>query len=307
MRRLQLNADIQKKVSLYLLHLKLVITKMPTFLRQFASLSEWIALAESPCDTPDNQRETIRGYFVNRKTSMADSNEEAFQLFRKGWPEGKERMLSILNVIRNVIRLDCVTHEFFSSVEGSAPNVDAYLHSDPEDMFHLEEIKVEAPPSFLQVQLDCGFPHDITATQMTWAGATIFAAMEALRAQGCAVNLLLTHSVQSSRSDYFWQSSVPVPNTIDIDTLSFLLTNPSTLRRIIFSLREHETEEIRRIMGFYIGGGYGITHTLKNNSAEVCLALHKIASRFSEWHPEYNLPTSQSIFRNLIDTKFQKY
>lgn len=277
---------------------------METYLRQFGSISDWLGYAESPCETPDSQRSTIHN--VNMKSSLTDSNEEAFKLLRKGWPEGKEKMLSILNTIRNSIRLDCITHEFFPSVEGSAPNIEAYIQGIPEDMFHMEEIQVNAPPTFIQLQVDCGFPHNVTAEQMIWAGATLFASMEALRTQGCAVNLLLTHSVASSRSDAQYQTSVPVSNNIDIDTLSFLLTHPSTLRRIVFCIREHEPEDIRRRMGFYRGGGYGMTTTIKNPNSNICLSLAGLAYRFSS-SPEFNLTTAQTILKNLIDTKYESH
>lgn len=277
---------------------------METYLRQFGSLTDWINYAESPYDAPLSTRASVtRPQSFNGTPSL----EAAFTLFRKGWPEGKQRMLSILDDIRNTIILESTKYDFFPSVEGCAPNVEAYIQGIPEDMFHLQEEETICPPSFLCVQIEGGFLSNIIPEQMTWAGATIYAAIEALRAQGCAVQILLSHGVRSRHTGAIWQSTVPIPNTIDIDTASFLFTHPATLRRINFAIREHESIEIRRQMGFYNGGGYGQTHAMKVPQADYLLSICAISKHFTQSNSEYNLTVAKQIVRNLVDTKFKSY
>ena len=47
-------------------------------------------------------------------------------------------------------------------------------------------------------------------------------------------------------------------NYLDIDTASFCLAHPSFLRRAMFAVNETEKDKIRKVAGFYSGGGYGV-------------------------------------------------
>jgi hypothetical protein len=174
-------------------------------------------------------------------------------------------------------------------------------------MFFLSPVEKDAPPSFLHLQVEGSFSCCITATQATWAGATLFAACEALHAQGCAVQILLTNTASNchGRHDNIWQYQVPIPINLDIDTMSFLMTHPSIHRIITFSIMEHESEEIRNLFGFHDRGGYGYPSILKCPNVDVLLSYNTLAAQFTN-NPEQNLTIAQQVLKILVDSKFER-
>lgn len=279
---------------------------MPNYIRQFGSLTDWINYSEIDQLTDDSEQ-------FNRSSISGSSNftgtkdkAEAFKLFHTGYPEGLQKMKQVLDCVRNLIRLKSPQYEFAEAVDGSSPNIEAFLQGQPEDMFFLSPVELEAPPTVLTVQFEMAYAAQITTTQAIWAGATVFAAMEALRAQGCAVQPILTHTVTDRKSDY-WQSTVAVPNSLDLDTLSFLFTHPSVLRRIVFSIMEHESQDIRQKFAFGRNyGGYSYPANLKNSNAEIQISIANICYHFRNDEAS-NIPIAQKMLQTLVDTKFQKF
>lgn len=280
---------------------------MSLYLRQFGRLKDWVTYAQTNLDTdaPQEQRES---YYAHKEWSGVGTREEAFNLFLMGEPEGAKRMKDILASIHNHIILPTLVSNFYAAVEGQSPNIEAFLQGQPEDMFHLIEEEKDAPPSQLNVQLELCVACLVQPVQMFWAGATVWCAVEALKAQGCNVSLLLTHTVSTGPhgSGDIWQSSVPVPNNLDLDSLSFLLTHPSVLRIIIVAMMEHETPDIRNLFRFYHDGSYAYPTTHPSPFADVMLPINKLAQSFST-NEETNLTLAIKTVNKLVDTKFQKY
>lgn len=282
---------------------------MPNYIRQFGSLTDWINYSEN--DQPDDDPNQSTRSSINFRFDFTgvQSKAQAYQLLRTGYPEGLQKMKEVLNCVRNLIRLKSPQYEFAECPEGSAPNIEAFLQGMPDDMFFLSPVELEAPPSILSVQFEMCYSAQVTREQSTWAGATVFAAMEALRAQGCAVQPILTHThnAHHSRHGDNWQAVVTIPNSLDLDTLSFLFTHPSVLRVMVFSMMEHESKEIRYHFGSYQGGGYGFHATLKNPQADVLLWIQSICQLFQDGNPAHNLLTAQTMLQTLVDTKMERF
>lgn len=276
---------------------------MNKYIRHFGSILDWANYSEKDQST-DAIPQMRSSVMMHSDFTGCTNKAQSYHLLKTGYPEGLQRMRSILESIHNTITLVSPQYEFSNDIEGSSPDVQAYIEGRPDDMFFLSPVEKDAPPSFISLQLDMTANAGISTTQMSWAGATIFAAMECLRAQGCAVSLLLTHTTQSY-SDSIWQSQMPIPNNIDLDSLSFLLTHPSVLRVIVFSIMEHEPEEIRQDMNFFHVGGYGRAALLKNPNCDVQLSIARMSQLF---YPEDrpNLEIAQRVLKVLVDTKLTR-
>lgn len=277
---------------------------MNKYIRQFSSILDWANYSEQDQDTdaPASMRSSIQG---SSRFTGCTNKAQSYHLLKTGYPEGLQKMKSILESIHNTITLVSPQYEFHNSEEGCAPDVQAYIEGRPDDMFFLSPVEKDAPPSFIRLQLDMTANASISITQMSWAGATVFAAIECLRAQGCAVSMLLTHTSQSTNSNAIWQSQMPISNNIDLDTLSFLLTHPSVLRVIIFSIMEHEPPEIRQEMGFLSGMEYGFAAIHKSPQCDVQLSIARLSQLFTN-QDQSNLPIAQRVLKTLVDTKLER-
>ena len=195
------------------------------------------------------------------------------------------------------------THDIFlSSVEGCAPNVEAFIQGQPEDMFVISQIETEAPPSFLSVQFELAYNCSVTETQAMWTGATVFAAMEALRTQGCSVSILISHTV--SRDNDKWQMTAPLPSNIDLDSLSFMFTHPAMLRILTFSAMEHEPKQVRDKFGFHNQGSYSMPSRKKAPTADVMIEMEYLARSLQAYSEESYLKTAQILLDRLVQSRF---
>ena len=210
-------------------------------------------------------------------------------------------MRKVMDCCRNLVCIESPQYTFTDAVEGSAPNIEAYLHGIPEDMHFMEQVQLDAPPTYLDVQVDMTVSCHTTPTQCTWAGAVIFAAVEALHAQGCATGLLMSHTVRRLRK---YQVLCPIPRDLDMDSVAFLFTHPAALRTIVFSIMEHEPSEIRREFGFSRGNGYGTPCRMRAPGVDGVLSIAHITSQFTD-NPTYNVPVAQAMLKSLVDTKFR--
>jgi len=283
--------------------------------RMFPDICSWINYAENthPNTPPDNERSSRTQ--LDRQWCGVSRVEEAFDTLRSGWPAGLARMRKVIDCVRNIIKIETPIYEFHDDIEGFAPNVEAFIHGAPEDMFAMEPIRQDAPPTYVCVQIENAVSAMISADQLTWAGATLFAAIEAMRIQGCNAELLLTYSVSPSSDGWgfgggtggrMWMCGTPVPNTLDMDTLAFLFTHPACFRNVVFSMMEHENKETREHFGFKHGHGYGRPSLVKAAAADVYLRSQDMCLHFSgNW--DANVQTAQMMLNKLVDTKFESF
>lgn len=267
-------------------------------LREFDSLQTWVDYSEAQATgtlscASDRPRRDFCG---------VNTRKEAFALFRNGHPKGRERMKKVLDALTSQITLESPQYVFCNSIEGCAPNVEAFIQGLPEDMFDFEQVTMDAPPSVLTVQLELRYNCGVSIESMTLAGAVLFAATEALKMQGCCVNVLGSYTVLANR---VWQITIPIPNTTDLDTLSFVYTHPAMLRTMIFATEEKETDAIRKEFGFHNAAGYGMPSEWKNPEADVMLSMQRLTMIL---HAERNsMACATRIFNNLVASKFTTY
>lgn len=277
---------------------------MSDIFHNFKNLRDWCAYSQN--DHPND------GNMFTRSSHNPDFNwagvkkrDDAYNMFLMGWPEGLHRMKSIVESLQRDIILPTTIEEFVCDVQGCSPNVEAFIQGQPEDMFVTLQTEVDAPPSHIVLQFELTYHCGISALQATWAGSTIFAAMEALRAQGCNVTILMTHTIcDHYREGEKMQFSAPIPSNIDLDSLCFLFTHPSVFRVMIFSAMEHEPAEVRRQFGCHNGGGYGYPSHLKNPLAHTMLQMAQVVRDLNGYDDATMLPLAQALLKRMVDTRF---
>lgn len=277
---------------------------MIKYLRQFENPMQLIEYAE-PIARGSNSSVQGTPAFTGTK-----SREEAFYQFSFGHAPGRELMQKLLAELTASIQLPSIQYEFQSALEGCAPNVEAFLLGQPDDMFEIVPIECDAPPSVLNVQLEMCFSCLHSEEVAALSGAIVYAAMEGLRLQGCAVAMSICYTVRDfNRSDKAWQLSFPINSNTDIDTVSFILTHPSMLRRIIFAAMEQEDTSIRNIFGFNAEGysvGYGHPSTLKQLHSDIMLSIPAISNEIGYTTEKERMNKAKEIFQTLVDSKFTK-
>ena len=116
--------------------------------------------------------------------------------------------------------------------------------------------------------VNCSVSHNVSAERIMRRGAALYTAIEALRADGYSLGLTMVEAcTPSGYSDDIVGVEYQIPiiqpgQYLDIDTAAFCLAHPSFLRRLTFAINEHESEEIRKIMGYVSGYGYGQPHRI---------------------------------------------
>lgn len=273
--------------------------------RHFKTLIDLVQYSENnhKNDGPDSIRRSIMDH--GKDWNGVNTKAEAYALMCKGWPDGLAKMKAIMAKVYNVIHFDCPEYQFHDSLEGCAPNIENYLHGIPEDMHAMEPIVASVMPSFLTVQCEMSMSCWATPEQAMWAGACVFAAVELLKAQGCAVSILMSHSIHGNNGD-FWQSMFPIPNDLDMDTISFLFTHPAMLRTVILSAMEHEPSDLRTELGFQIPDGYGRPAKVKLVAADAHIAMQTLVLNFGQGDIP-DTAQAQKFVNYLVATKFATF
>lgn len=274
-----------------------------TVTHDFQSIDEWARYSETPHVNDDQF--TCASHKSRPHFTGVVQKADAYRLLREGYPEGCKRMRAILDGLQSNIILETTNDIFTPDVQGCAPNVEAFVQGIPEDMFVISQIEATAPPSYLNVQFELAYLAYITTEQVMLGGAVVFAAMEALRAQGCNVSAMLSFSVESFEGNHHWQCTVPMPNNLDMDTFSFLLSHPSVLRIIVFSIMEHEPSDVRYRHGFQDAGGYSRPHNRRNPKADAYISITGIANDLARMGATiHNIPAAQTLLKQLVDSRF---
>jgi hypothetical protein len=89
----------------------------------------------------------------------------------------------------------------------------------------------------------------------------VLTAVEALRSAGVPSEVWATFTVMSKHTGNVMTTRVLIQETgrpLDIDRLAFWVVHPAALRRVMFSVWEHEKPEVRDEFGYRRDGGYGM-------------------------------------------------
>lgn len=183
---------------------------------------------------------------------------ECMNLARNGWKKGAEvdRMRAAIDKELQTIYTAPTGRRLAMSVAGHAPNIGQYLTGRPDCMYRW---KITERKPVISILANNAARYDTPTSVIINRGAALVALIVALQAQGRSVAIdCLATCVDNY--DQIYCITVPLKKAyapLEIDRLVFALCHPSMLRRISFSVSEHENGEIRSTFGFRSGAGYG--------------------------------------------------
>ena len=233
----------------------------------FASVSDAVAYAVSPCDLPDEMRHSIIGRESFTGTvSLGDAARLAF-----GWDDGAARVERTRVAIaahglkpRNVSRM--------REVGPGVVSMGAFLSGHPQPYVIIEPgNEVRPGGKIVRIAVNIAASGGIGREVIETRGAAVCAVVDALERAGRRVEVTTVHGVRNGTARLTYRVRVKgAEDKLNLRTVAFALAHGSYLRRIGFSIMEHESAEMRSAIGV-IGGGYGSPAEVEDHGADVYL------------------------------------
>ena len=194
--------------------------------------------------------------------------DEALELARYGWEEGRQHLRQAVGRIaldQLVGRRPIVESRL--DFAGDEVDIGAYLHGEPEHMVDYQ-VRQDTHGKQAMMYVNASVASRVSSERIMQRGGALYAAIEALRTEGYSLGLTMVDSTKNNRFSHYTEYQIPVVQPgeyLDIDTAAFCLAHPAFLRRGVFALNEHESNDIRYAMGFMVGGGYGEPTRMASN------------------------------------------
>jgi probable phage protein len=237
--------------------------------RQLDSIGEMIDAMQH---APEQQEQSDLGAASLRtdeeRWSGTRTMDEAIELARYGWEEGRQRLRQAVGRIaldQLVGRRPIVESRL--DFAGDEVDIGAYLHGEPEHMVDYQ-VRQDTHGKQAMMYVNASVASRVSSERIMQRGGALYAAIEALRTEGYSLGLTMVDSTKNNRFSHYTEYQIPVVQPgeyLDIDTAAFCLAHPAFLRRGVFALNEHESNDIRYAMGFMVGGGYGEPTRMASN------------------------------------------
>ena len=229
--------------------------------RQLDSIGEMIDAMQH---APEQQEQSDLGAASLRtdeeRWSGTRTMDEAIELARYGWEDGRQRLRQVVGRVaidQLVGRRPIVESRL--DFAGDEVDIGAYLHGEPEHMVDYQ-VRQDTHGKQAMMYVNASMSSRVSSERIMQRGGALYAAIEALRTEGYSLGLTMVESTQNNSFSHYAEYQIPVVRPgeyLDIDTAAFCLAHPAFLRRGVFALNEHESNDLRYSMGFMAGQGYG--------------------------------------------------
>lgn len=180
-----------------------------------------------------------------------DTYEEAVDLARDGWREGRERMAGKMMEALAAGKGPVGRSEMFSyDVAGVRPDVGAFCAGDPAHMLSLTngaQVTDRVVRIFLDLSNNCNTDAELIEN---W-GIGVAILVDSLENEGHSVEVTgfweLKPSGAGGNSKKKLRVTIPLKRAgevLDLDRLAFMVGHPATLRRLLFRWLECQSDEI---------------------------------------------------------------
>ena len=232
---------------------------------RFTTISEALRYAEAPCNLSNDKRSSIQGSEPFTKTADLP---EAIQLARRGGQGGTQEIQQYKAQIIDKLIGSLPTPEMAFAFRGHAFNMARVLAGNPKAFIHYQHSNeigegLDNNPRIIRFVINVTASGAIKPETLLRRGAAAIVLIDTLEHYDirCRVDLVSAFStklVNGSAIEYY----IPLKNEGDplsVDKLAFFLCHPSSLRRLVLAIMEHEPDDIRTRFG--IGqdkGAYGL-------------------------------------------------
>lgn len=230
-------------------------------LRQLDSIGEMIdAMQHAPEQQKQSGLRAASLEIDEWRWSDTKTMDEALELARYGWEGGRQHLRQAVGRIaldQLVGRRPIVESRL--DFAGDEVDIGAYLHGEPEHMVDYQ-VRQDTHGKQAMMYVNASMASRVSSERIMQRGGALYAAIEALRTEGYSLGLTMVDSTKNNYFSHYTEYQIPVVQPgeyLDIDTAAFCLAHPAFLRRGVFALNEHESNDIRHAMGYMVGGGYG--------------------------------------------------
>lgn len=268
---------------------------MKTLVRDYYETFD--ALLASVCD--ESKRVTKEAYASHREkeTDWAGTStfDDAINLARYGWPEGREKMVSGMSEAVALKRPSAYALAY--DVAGAYPDIVRYVGGDPMNMVTPgweETNKRQIVPIVINVAASSA----VSTEAIINRGVAVLTMIDEIEAAGYRVELTISWCCEANVKPVgLIDISVIAKRAEDhlsLDTLAFMLAHPSMIRRVFFAAYEQHAVCDR-------DGMYGMPNGTPAY-ADNCVYFHALYSRNSEWQNYLTIEGAVNRVRELIGT-----
>lgn len=208
----------------------------------FNSLSELLKYIDNSPAKTCNVFEKRVNYKFLKGFNLVRSYEEAVELAKTGWEDGKKSIKNLLDTKYN-INADSVKTKPEYSIAGYQCSVPRYLQGIPTNMINSK--RVPAKQKTMTVVKHVGFLGDVSTDTIIDNSAKALAIVQKLESQGVRCNLDIispatTSHFLKSKEEIIVTVRVRIKNStekLNLGVIAFALSHPDMLRRIIFAAR----------------------------------------------------------------------
>lgn len=229
----------------------------------YDSMSEVIAVIDKPITMLDNIKPASKADDANRSSRYGRGDNfygatwaEAYEMAKYGWSSARPNLDAILTPVREKLSetLD-YSQERGLDMTGFEPDIDLYLSGELECMVDYVPNEVRKVGKVFNLVVNVGPGGWSTASDIFTKGAAICALVESLQMLGYDLNIWAEDSSCPMVYGDYDHHTVLVRihragDNLDINQVMFPLGHPAWMRRIMFAVREHSDEAIRRQFGY---------------------------------------------------------
>jgi hypothetical protein len=220
--------------------------------QHYGSLGEFLAAAARPglsnAATASRRKGSSEEGFSGTRNF-----EQAVDLVQKGWPEGRDKILSAVASAQTSMTF---TPALTMDVAGAYPIAALAAAGDPCSMVDLAPIEDRVRP-VVRLVVQRGASSAYEASEFTNYGAAVLSYIEGLEAAGfrCEITVAFCseyrHGTPGKQVTTFVAKRAE--ESMEFDRMAFVLTHPAMFRRICFAV----FESTPTLCGWLDGNGYG--------------------------------------------------
>ena len=185
------------------------------------------------------------------------SFEEAVVIASRGWPEGRDRAEIIRARIEARLLGEIPIPEVQYDVTGDCLDIGRLVNGEPENFMTLVDSGLRREswcPRILKITINVSVSSYVEAETIFIRGAALLAVVDVLERHGIRCEIDIVNGVNENAFTYI--RAKDAQDTLELDKLAFLFCHPSTLRRLIWSIREGFGTRERAANGI-TNDGYG--------------------------------------------------
>lgn len=234
----------------------------------FDDLMDYLEVAEHGKIVVPQETRSSHKTDMGKGWSGTETFEEALKIAREGWPEGRNKALSLSSTLFDKISTLIEKPDLIYDVEGNDYDLGLYLKGEPECWMKYQTQVVEGQGTkIIKLVFNTATSAGVSSRIMIAKGAAIAALTELLEYSGRRVELIEC-TRQSTELEWY----VPLKfadQPLDIDRIIFALAHPANYRRIGFSIME-QSEQMKKAGHTGDGwGGYGMPMNIDEHGGDI--------------------------------------